>query len=88
MPYLLHLEKNPAYLSRYVSSEIANLNTYLINFILHFREVITIFVIFILLILSSPGFILLIFFIFGLIGLLFLKKIKSFINLRAKKILN
>jgi ATP-binding cassette, subfamily B, bacterial PglK len=85
MPYLLHLEKNPAYLSRYVSSEIANLNTYLINFILHFREVITIFVIFILLILSSPGFILLIFFIFGLIGLLFLKTIKSFINLRAKK---
>ncbi|MDC0452291.1 ABC transporter ATP-binding protein/permease, partial [Candidatus Pelagibacter sp.] len=85
MPYLLHLEKNPAYLSRYVSTEIANLNTYLINFILHFREVITIFVIFILLIFSSPGFILLIFFVFGLIGLLFLKTIKSFINLRAKK---
>ena len=85
MPYLLHLEKNPAYLSRYVSSEIANLSTYLINFTLHFREVITIFVIFILLIFSSPGFILLIFSIFGFIGLLFLKIIKSFINLRAKK---
>jgi ATP-binding cassette, subfamily B, bacterial PglK len=85
MPYLLHLEKNPAYLSRYVSSEIANLNTFLINFTLHFREVITIFVIFILLIFSSPGFILLIFSVFGFIGLLFLKTIKSFINLRAKK---
>ncbi len=85
MPYLLHLDKNPAYLSRYVSTEIANLNTYLVNFILHFRELITIFVILILLIFSSPGFILLIFFVFGLIGLLFLKIIKSFINLRAKK---
>ena len=85
MPYLLHLDKNPAYLSRYVSTEIANLNTYFVNFILHFRELITIFVILILLIFSSPGFILLIFFVFGLIGLLFLKIIKSFINLRAKK---
>ena len=85
MPYLLHLDKNPAYLSRYVSTEITNLNTYLVNFILHFRELITIFVILILLIFSSPGFILLIFFVFGLIGLSFLKIIKSFINLRAKK---
>ena len=85
MPYLLHLDKNPAYLSRYVSTEITNLNTYLVNFILHFRELITIFVILILLIFSSPGFILLIFFVFGLIGLSFLKIFKSFINLRAKK---
>lgn len=85
MPFLQHLETNPSYLSRVVSSEVANLNTYLQNIFLNFRELITISTIFILIIIYSPKFILFIFFGFGFVGIVFLKITKIFINHRAKK---
>ena len=50
MPFLNHLEKNPANLSRYVSNEISGFNMYLQSLTLLLRESIAIVVIFLLLI--------------------------------------
>ena len=83
MPFLNHLEKNPANLSRYVSNEISGFNMYLQSLTLLLRESIAIVVIFLLLISSSPFKVTIILLVFGLIAAVFLKSIKKMIKNKA-----
>jgi len=85
MPFINHLEKDPAILSRYISTEISGFNTHLINFTLFFRESITVLVIFFILLYASPAVVVITTGSFSLIVILYIKTIKAAIKQKAEK---
>ncbi len=85
MPFINHLEKDPATLSRYISSEISGFYTHLINLTLFIRESITVLVIFFILLYASPVVVVITASSFSLIVILYIKTVKPIIKQKAEK---
>ena len=85
MPFINHLEKDPATLSRFISSEIGGFYTHLINLTLFIRESITVLVIFFILLYASPVVVVITVSSFSLIAILYIKTVKPIIKQKAEK---
>ena len=82
-PYLYHLQNNPAKLSRNIIQTIEDLYVFFFHCLLFFREALTIFVIFILLVLVNSNVTILSSFSLGLISFAYIKFIKPYVKKKA-----
>jgi ABC-type multidrug transport system fused ATPase/permease subunit len=84
-PYEYILKNNPSKISRTVSNEVQAVYGYAQNFLVLYKEVLAIFVIFILIFIVNPLAVVFLFFVFLLISFFYVKKVKPILKKSSVK---
>jgi ABC-type multidrug transport system fused ATPase/permease subunit len=84
-PYEYILKNNPSKISRTVSNEVQAVYGYALNFLVLYKEVLAIFVIFILIFIVNPLAVVFLFFVFLLISFFYVKKVKPILKKSSVK---